>query len=96
LDGVGWDAAFSFHDTGKKSGGKFVDFVFFTQPVYRRRDISILQSAFPSTNSTGGQYNIVVFSVEYHRGRDALFWTLGGMIVAGANTFLAAPNAKQA
>ncbi len=43
---------------------------------------------------SGGQYNIVGFIVEYHRGRDAVFWLLGGIIVAGAITFLMAPNAK--
>lgn len=41
---------------------------------------------------SGGHYNIVGFVVEYHRGRDALFWLFGGVIVAGAIAFLAAPN----
>ncbi len=43
---------------------------------------------------SGGQYNIVGYLFEFHRSRDALFWLLGGVLVAGAITFLCAPNAK--
>ena len=42
---------------------------------------------------SGGHYNIVGFVVEFHRGRDAMFWLFGGAVVAGAIAFLAAPSA---
>lgn len=41
---------------------------------------------------SGGHYNIVGFTIEHHRGRDALFWLFGGAIVAGAIAFLASPS----
>ncbi len=43
---------------------------------------------------SGGTYNIVGYVLEFHRSRDALFWILGGVFVAGAVAFLAAPNVK--
>ena len=43
---------------------------------------------------SGGSMNIVGFVLEFHRGRDAMFWIFGGALIAGAITFLCAPNAK--
>jgi hypothetical protein len=43
---------------------------------------------------SGGQYNVVGYLIEFHRGRDALFWIIGGLLVAAAITFLTAPNAE--
>ncbi len=43
---------------------------------------------------SGGAYNIVGYFAELHRSRDALFWIVGGIFIAGAITFLFAPNAK--
>lgn len=51
-----------------------------------------LAIGFSVFQSSGGHYNIVGFVVEYHRGRDAMFWLFGGAIVAGAIAFLATPS----
>ncbi len=43
---------------------------------------------------SGGNYSIIGYILEFHRGRDAVFWLFGGIFTAGAIAFLCAPNAK--